>query len=451
MSTKDEGALVNALSVYMDNQLVGLLHRTEPLSFTYDPGWLASAEAKPLDPSLPLSPERIDSPHVHAFFENLLPEGDQRRIVALRHQVSSVFGLLATVGGDSAGSIVLLPEGQAPQAPIYQRLTWDQVDALVHNDGKLAREREAIDAAATGMPAPRLTISGAQFKILLSLDESGQPLRPMGSTPSTHILKPDIVRTDINIFASSINETIVMRAAQLCELPTAKVSYQPSVKACLVERYDRLLRPDGTLARLWQADFCQIAGKPSDVKYEKDGGPSFKGCFDIVGASVQPGVDRRNLLRWLFFNLYVGNNDSHAKNLSLLATQDGLRLAPFYDLMSTRVYSGLGSNFAFSIGGECEPGKMGPEHLERLAKTLGIAPKYVKRIAHDTALRVSTAIPAAVQALLPSLGPTEKVMAERIERKIGSLVKRMSARLNAGQSDSQLSADEDSGESSAPR
>ncbi|MDB5746520.1 MAG: type toxin-antitoxin system HipA family toxin, partial [Massilia sp.] len=52
-----------------------------------------------------------------------------------------------------------------------------------------------------------------------------------------------------------------------------------------------------------------------DVKYEADGGPSFRDCFEILRTSARPGVDRRSVLRWLFFNLYVGKNDSHAKIL----------------------------------------------------------------------------------------------------------------------------------------
>jgi serine/threonine-protein kinase HipA len=204
------------------------------------------------------------------------------------------------------------------------------------------------------------------------------------------------------------------------------------VKACLVERYDRVRRDDGTLARLWQADLCQYAGKPSDVKYEADGGPSFRDCFEILKASSRPGVDQRNALRWLFFNLYVGNNDSHAKNLSMIASAEGLRLAPFYDLMSTRVYSGLGRNFAFSIGGESEPGKIGPAQLAKFAASLKVAPKYLQRIARDMAAQVETAIPKAVEELLPALGPAEKVMAQRLEQKIGSIVRKMRNRILAG-------------------
>ncbi len=112
-----------------------------------------------------------------------------------------------------------------------------------------------------------------------------------------------------------------MRAALHAGLPTAEVRYEPTLNACLVKRYDRQVEDDGHIIRLEQADFCQLAGKPSDVKYEIDGGPGFVECFRLVTKySVRPAVDQRNLLKWLFFNLYTGNNDSHAKNLSLLNT-----------------------------------------------------------------------------------------------------------------------------------
>lgn len=227
-----------------------------------------------------------------------------------------------------------------------------------------------------------------------------------------------------------------MRAARMCALPTANVSYQPEVKACLVQRFDRLQNADGTLRRLWQADFCQLAGKPSDVKYEADGGPSFKECFDLLSAhTVRPAIDQRNLLRWLFFNLYVGNNDSHAKNLSILGASEGLRLAPFYDLMSTRVYSGLAPHFAFRIGGEFPPGKIEKTHLEYLATSLGVGPKYLMKIASDMAGRVERAIPIAVQEIMPGLAPSEKIMAERIQQKIAGIVTKMRNRiLQSGES-----------------
>jgi len=421
----------DTLAVFWDHQRIGTLYRTDPLSFSYETEWLASGGNKPLGPGLPLGPERYDSPQIHAFFENLLPEGEQRRLITLQNQVTTVYGLLAVAGGDTAGAVVLLPEGQVPAPPQYQPLTWDQVNALMHVDETNLAVRQAIEKEALGYPAPRLVISGAQLKMLLSLDAQGNPLRPMGAAPSTHILKPDIVRSDISLFATAANETLIMLAAARCDLPVAAVQYQPTVNACLVQRYDRVANADGSLTRLWQADFCQLLGRDSGGKYEADGGPNFADCFNLVKQySVEPATDQRQLLRWLFFNLYVGNNDSHAKNLSIIDTPDGRRLAPFYDLMSTRVYTGMGPNFAFRIGGESEPGKIGPQQLATLAQELKISPKYLTLIAQEMADKVSRAIPEAAQALIPTLGPSQATLAQRVVYKVQSLVKQAQSRLS---------------------
>ena len=428
-------SLPAALWVYAPEGRVGTLHHTDPLSFTYSDEWLAKAGATPIHSGIPLVRGKIATAYVAAFFENLLPEGEPRKLIGMREQVTSVFGLLARVGGESAGAYVLVPEGELPQAPIYQPLSWEQIDILVHANAAQSAERDAIEKAAEGMPRPRMSISGAQHKILLYLDEHGEPSRPMGNSPSTHILKPDIQRSDISVFASAVNETILMLAAAKCGLNTARAVYQPVTRACLVERYDRVRQPDGSLLRLWQADFCQLLGKQSDVKYEQDGGPTFKDCYALLKMSAQPAVDRLQLLRWLFFNLCAGNNDSHAKNLSMIATGKGVRLAPFYDLMCTRVYPGLGPHFAFTIAGESEPGQLTRGHIATLAQDLGVASRYLQKLAIDVSHQVSAAIPAAAGEVLPLLAPGERVLAERLVHKITSLSGKMRKRLELGENE----------------
>jgi serine/threonine-protein kinase HipA len=418
----------NALWVYGPDGLVGTLHNTDPLSFSYHDEWLATPGAGPIHPHLPMAAGQLDSPYVAAFFENLLPEGDQRTLISMREKVSTVFGMLACVGGESAGAYTLLPEGETPQPPVYQPLSWEQVRVLVHDDGFHAEERAAIERAAQDMPAPRMSMSGAQFKVLLYLDQQGGPARPMGNAPSTHILKPDIGRSDIKIFASSVNETIVMHTAGLCDLPTAHTSYQPVAQACLVERYDRVRQPDGSLRRLWQADFCQLLGVQSGLKYEHEGGPGFEQCYELLGLSTKPALDRRYLLRWLFFNLCVGNNDSHAKNLSILATPEGLRLAPFYDMMCTRMYARLSPQFALSIAGESEPGQLTHEHIAKLARTLGVGVRYLQKLAVEVAQQVHDGVSVATAEVKPLLPPNDRIMAERLEQRIKSISKSMGKR-----------------------
>lgn len=436
-------AVPKALWVYAADSLVGTLHDTDPLSFTYSQAWLTKPDATPVHSDMPLAAGQNATPYVAAFFENLLPEGEPRKLISMREQVSTIFGLLARVGGESAGAYTLVPEGESLQAPVYQQLSWEQVDVLVHASSAQSAERAEIERGALGMPRPRMSISGAQYKTLLYLDETGNPSRPMGNAASTHILKPDIVRNDSGIFASAVNETTVMLAASRCGLNTARVSYQPTTHACLVERYDRIRQEDGSVQRIWQADFCQLLGRQSDVKYEHDGGPSFKECYGLLERSVQPAVDRLQLLRWLFFNLCSGNNDSHAKNLSMIATPAGLRLAPFYDLMCTRVYSGLSNSFAFRIGGESEPGKITRAHIEALAGELGVAPRFLQSVVSDISRKVAVAIPAAAADVVAVLAPAERVMAERLVQKVTSMASRMGRRLTRTQVEGDDEEDDD--------
>ena len=100
-----------------------------------------------------------------------------------------------------------------------------------------------------------------------------------------------------------------------------------------------------------QYDLCQWAGTVSDRKYEKEGGPGLAACAELIRRySVQPAVDLRHLVRLVFFNLYVGNHDSHAKNLSVYSVPGlGVTLTPFYDLMCTRLYPGLSAEFALAL------------------------------------------------------------------------------------------------------
>jgi serine/threonine-protein kinase HipA len=160
--------------------------------------------------------------------------------------------------------------------------------------------------------------------------------RPVDSTPSTHILKPEIAAYPNTVD----NETFCMRIAKHLGLDVASVETTVAIrrKLIVVERYDRVVDDDGLVERLHQEDFCQATGVPPDRKYEEDGGPSLRRIASIVQAAAsQDSVE--TLLRAVTLNVLIGNGDAHAKNFSLLHEPSGaLRLAPLYDLMSTLLY-----------------------------------------------------------------------------------------------------------------
>jgi serine/threonine-protein kinase HipA len=169
----------------------------------------------------------------------------------------------------------------------------------------------------------------------------------------------------------------------------------------------------------------------STRKYEKEGGPGLAACAELVRRySTQPAVDLRHLVRWVFFNLFVGNNDSHAKNLSIYSVPGkGVMLTPFYDLMCTRLYPGLSPEFAFAIGGEAMPGEMGAEHLQLMARQLGMQPRFLAQQATDMAVRVPKAIGQAAGEIAPVLTPSARTLAERLERFVASTTRKLAARI----------------------
>lgn len=409
------------LDVYYGTELVGTIHDTSPVSFEYAPDWLERPERLTVS-TIALQPGRNDSAAVRAFFENLLPEGELRDYLAEQHKASTLFALLLEVAGDTAGAFVIVPGGQHPEPALWEPTSWEAMAALLGGKSASAIDIRGADA--------RISLAGVQDKTAIALFDDGIPRLPRGTSPTTHILKPNIRRLT-KVWHSAANETLVMRAAAHCGLPTAEVCYEPHTQSCVVRRFDRSIRPDGTVARLIQYDLCQLAGIVSERKYEREGGPDLATCGELIDRySTRPAVDRRHFVRWLFFNLYAGNNDSHAKNLAIYHQPGkGVMLAPFYDLMCTRIYPGLSAEFAFAIGGEYKPASLSKKHLARLADQLEMHSRFLAQEAAELAQRIPGAFEQAAREIEPLLPHSARVLAERLQRFVLSTTKRLAARL----------------------
>jgi serine/threonine-protein kinase HipA len=410
------------LDVYYGTELVGTIHDTSPVTFEYAPTWLARAGRMTVA-AIALQSGRNDSAAVQAFLENLLPEGELRHYLAEQRKASTLFAMLLEVAGDTAGGFVIVPGGQAPQPATYEATTWEAMAAVLGKKSASTIDIQGADA--------RVSLAGAQDKTSIAIFEDGVPRLPKGTSPSTHILKPNIGRL-AKVWHSAANETIVMLAAAKCGLPTAEVFYEPHTESCVVRRFDRLTRPDGTLARLIQYDLCQLAGTVSEKKYEKEGGPDLAKCAELIRRySTQPAVDLRNFVAWIFFNLYAGNNDSHAKNLSLYNVPGKGVMLNFYDLMCTRMYPGLSQEFAFAIGGEFKPASMTKAHLAALAQQLGMRPQFLVQQAADLAHRLPGALEQAVKEVKPTLPHSAKILADRLQQFVLSTTKKTAVRLTS--------------------
>ena len=320
-----------SLRASINQQEVGSLQEVAGLwSFQYTPDWLANPKGFALSPHIPLSAQPLldgaSQRPVQWYFDNLLPEEDQRVLLAkdARLDAADAFGLLAWYGAESAGSVTLLPPEAAPQTIELLRPLPD--DALQ------ARIRQLPKSPLTHAAIKRMSLAGAQHKLAVVL-EDGALFEPAGATPSTHILKPD--HPDADYPHSVINEGFVMRLARRLGLDVPEVHrrYVPS-PVYLIDRFDRVAGAQG-----WQRrhaiDACQLLGLDRSFKYTQG---SMDSLAALANACRSPAVARSRLFGWLVFNVLVGNSDAHLKNLSFLVSHEGVQLAPFYDLLSVATY-----------------------------------------------------------------------------------------------------------------
>ena len=364
------------LEVWLLGQSVGQLIQADGrLSFSYSPRWLQSPSAQPLSRSLPLRPEPFDDKATRPFFAGLLPEGDKRKLVAMALQVSSQndYALLNGIGGECAGAVTLLEPGQQPTGlPSEQYVRWLDDGELIAILDELPRR-----PMLAGKDGLRLSLAGAQDKLPVVF-VNGHIGLPKQNTPSSHILKPAISAVEGSVY----NEGFCMALAMRLKLSVASTSIRRVADRVylLVERYDRLRQPDGSLQRLHQEDFCQALGVAPEYKYQNEGGPDLTQCFDLIRKATRPSAPQvLRLLDYVIFNALIGNHDAHAKNFSLIYTRRGTVLAPLYDTLSTAVYANLTDKMAMKIGSKYKFTEVQKQHWEQFAQAAGLSPVQVKK------------------------------------------------------------------------
>jgi serine/threonine-protein kinase HipA len=403
----------NRLTVWWDGRITGCLYLGSDgdTQFVYDAAWLADATAPALSFSLPKQAEPFNRRACQPFFGGILPEEGQRTAIARALGVSAdnEFRLLEYLGGEVAGALTLLLEGETP-APASAA-----APKLLHDDDLVRLlDHLPMRPMLVGENGLRLSLAGAQSKLPV-LVIGGQIALSAPGQPTSHILKPPIAR----FTGTTENEYFCMSLARAVGLDVAPVEMRTvqDRSFLLITRYDRAASAAGEVIRLHQEDFAQALSVPSHRKYASEGGPNFPDCFALLRrAATRPPRDILRLLDAAIFNLIIGNADAHAKNFSLLHKRGAITLAPLYDLLSTALYPALSPKLAMKIGGKSVLEDIEARHWDRFAADARLGAPFVRARARQLCDAVITAICdefAGGQWTDSGFGPVKSAVGER--------------------------------------
>ena len=359
-----------SLNLFYNEELVGVLIEDdeERLSFSYAKSWLEKKSSFAISINLPLREDSFDHMQTKAFFENLLPEGEVKQAIESLSEknVTDEFHFLKEFGVDCAGAFILSPMDEAQK---FDNFKSSEIE--IEKIYEFLRDKRPLTGTIISEEGGRFSLAGAQDKFPVIYKDK-KFFIPLNGEPTTHILKP-YVRYHRNTEDTPYNEHFCMKLAGLIGLNVPKTFLiEGEYPLYIVERFDRKIVKENTL-RIHQEDFCQAQGLTSRKKYEQDGGPKlFENYKLIKNNSAVPLKDLSQFLRWFWFNLLIGNNDCHSKNLSFLHTDKGIRLSPFYDLLCTSIYKGLTKKFSYTIGGNHDWHKLKTKNFEILASELEI-------------------------------------------------------------------------------
>lgn len=385
----------------------------------YDPDWMAHPAGRALSLSLPFVPGNL--PHrgevIENYFDNLLPDSaDIRKRLQTKFgcRTTETFDLLTAIGRDCVGAVQLLPPDTTPESPYSiqaEPLSTAEVERI------LTTTVSGTRAFGDSFEDFRISIAGAQEKTAL-LWHRGRWHRPLGSTPTTHILKLPLglvgnLRADM---ADSVeNEWLCAEILRGFGLPIS--SSHPEQfgdrKVLVVERFDRAWQGKQWIARLPQEDFCQALGIPGSRKYEKQGGPGMKDILRILAVSEEP-ADGANFVKAQLLFWALAAPDGHAKNFSLFQRPGAsYRMTPLYDVLSAWPIIGKGTRqlayqkaeLAMAVRSKNTHYKLGEicrRHWDNVANLAGI--KDASEIIADI-ITTGPAVIANVQSRLPKEFP----------------------------------------------
>ena len=141
--------------------------------------------------------------------------------------------------------------------------------------------------------------------------------------------------------------------------------------------------------------------------------------FDLLQKySSNPIEDSLKIWRRAVYNYIIGNTDNHIKNSSLIYSKDlaSIRLAPFYDVVCTKIYESSTDEMSVSINDRQNINLITRDDLEQEAKRCGLGSKISMNIYDELHNGIKKAILDSAEELSQAGFTEAPSMAEKILR-----------------------------------
>lgn len=352
-----------------------------------------------------------------AFFENLLPEGALRDLLAKARGVGvdDQFDLLAATGRSLPGALVVRP---SDLSELGTRLG-------VHADS-LLRTTEHDPAIADVVAQPLdggFSLAGQQMKLAMSMVEKGhrytlktrhsEGLEIIAKLPSANrlnVVETEFAGMSLARAAGVDVPDFWMEDTGVLDVPEITGAW-PNGKFLAITRFDR---PQGK-APVHMEDWCQINGRRARDKYAPEDA-FVQGLAAIHAYAPERFDDARQFMRRQVANVLMGNSDAHLKNFSFIYP-DGRhpQLSPAYDMVPLIAYLHSGQ-FGLNEHIEKQYQRMTVEDFKRVGFAAGFAPKAIEKEVRATVERIRDEWPK----ILPEL-PIDDALRATIQERIDSM------------------------------
>ncbi len=310
---------------------------------------------------------------VSNFLGGYVPEGNHREKMAAKRRIDpgDLFALLTEFGGSVAGAVTLRRAGEDVAVP-------RDFVALTERDLG-AKLKQALEDSDQGLvDDSRSTLPGYQPKMLVA-EFDGQWAYPRGRAHSTWILKPQVPARPSRLFDEHFSH-LLAKSVGLSSY-RSEIRKAGRMTYLAIERFDREL-VDGQVRLHHQEDLAQALGldwTDTEVKFQTPEWPangrraSARRIGELLGSIPGGDATVAQWLRQLTFNIAIGNNDAHAKNVALMHSQAGTELSQLYDAVPNLFQDGLVRfDLALAVDGVFDHRRMSVERIIAEAASWGV-------------------------------------------------------------------------------